>query len=78
VEVSENPATTVDALVSLQDLCEPIVTSSAVSVNLQDLNEPIVTSSAINPSQEKVRYIPELFAPSFLCAVLIPCLLFRV
>jgi hypothetical protein len=52
LKTPENLATPADTLLGLQDLQEPIVTSSAVSPSLQ---EPIVTSSAISPPLERVR-----------------------
>jgi hypothetical protein len=79
LEAPENPATTIDTLINLQDPILETPESLAMTVdtlvNLQDLQEPIVTSSAINPSQEKVRYISKPFASSFPYAVLIFCLL---
>jgi hypothetical protein len=79
LEAPENPATTVDTLVNLQDpiLETPknLATTVDTLVNLQDLQEPIVTSSAINPSQEKVCYISKPFASSFPYTLLIFCLL---
>jgi hypothetical protein len=77
LETPENLATTIDTLVSLQELQEPIVTSSAINPSPKRvrLQEPIITSSAINPSPEKVRYISEPFASSFPCAILISYLL---
>jgi hypothetical protein len=79
LEAPENPATTIDTLVNLQDpiLETPknLVTTVDTLVNLQDLQEPIVTSSAINPSQEKMCYIFEPFASSFPSTVLIFCIL---
>jgi predicted house-cleaning NTP pyrophosphatase (Maf/HAM1 superfamily) len=81
-EASENPATTVDTLVNLQDPIletpENLAMIVDTLVNLQDLQEPIVTSSAINHSQEKVCYISEPFASSFPCTVLIFYLLSRL
>jgi hypothetical protein len=82
LEALENPATTVDTLVHLQDPIletpENLATTVDTLVNLQDLQEPIVTSSAINLSQEKVCYISEPFASSFPCIVLNFCLLSRL
>jgi hypothetical protein len=45
LETPENLATTVDTLVSLQELQEPIVTSSAINPSPEQvrLQEPIVT-----------------------------------
>jgi hypothetical protein len=73
LETSENLATTIDTLVNLQELQEPIISSSAINLSPEKvhLQEPIVTSSAINPSPEKVRYISKPFASSFPCTVLI-------
>jgi hypothetical protein len=65
-----NPATSADTLVGLQDMQEPIVTTSAVSPSLQEpvitssatslppervhLQEPIATTSAVTPSPDRV------------------------
>jgi hypothetical protein len=93
VDALVNLATPADTLDDLQDLQEPIITSSAVSPSLQEpivtssainpspervrLQEPIVTSSAITPSPEQLCFITEPFASSFPCAVLIFYLLSR-
>jgi hypothetical protein len=73
LETPENLATTVDTLVNLQELQEPIITSSAINPSPERvcLQEPIVTSSAINPSPEKVCYISGPFASSFPYIILI-------
>jgi hypothetical protein len=67
----EDPAMIADTLVGLQDLQEPIVTTSAVGPSPQEpivtlsttslppervhLHEPTVTTSAITPSPDRVR-----------------------
>jgi hypothetical protein len=75
----ENPATTANTLINLQDPImetpENLAMTVDTLVNLQDLQEPIATSSAINPSQEKMHYISEPFTSSFPCTILIFCLL---
>jgi hypothetical protein len=69
LEAPENPATTADTVVNLQDPIletqENLAMTVDTLVNLQDLQELIVTSSAINPSQEKVCNISEPFASPF-------------
>jgi hypothetical protein len=52
LKTPENLATPANTLVGLQDLQEPIVTSSAVGPSLQ---EPIITSSATSPPPKRVH-----------------------
>jgi hypothetical protein len=52
LKTPETLALPVDTLVDLQDLQEPIITTSAVSPSLQEL---IVTSSATSPPPERAR-----------------------
>jgi hypothetical protein len=52
LKTPQNLTTPADTLAGLQDLQEPIVTSSAVGPSLQ---EPIVTSSATSPPPEKAH-----------------------